>query len=306
MRVLFVFVDGIGLGAVGPANPFVGLPLEVLGPLGGRAGFAGAAYSALDATLGHPGLPQSATGQGVLFTGEDLIQVAGGHWSGRPTPRIARKIVEYSFLRRAREAGLRGGFLNAFDEARAAHVARVVAGEERPSKRWAPSASSWAAMAGGGSLRTFRDVELGRAATFDLTGELLRSHGVAAPRRTLKEAARSVAAGAAELDVALFELFLTDEAGHSQNLDFARNEILRTDQFLLALFDAIDPREQLVVVTSDHGNLEDLSTRSHTRAEVPLIGHGVGAREFAHRITSLKDMTPAILDAARAGSGTTP
>ena len=301
MRVLFVFVDGIGLGAVGPANPFVGLPLEVLGPLGGRSGVSGASYSAIDATLGHPGLPQSATGQGVLFTGEDLIAVAGGHWSGRPTPRLAKKIAEYSFLRRAREAGLRSGFLNAFDEARAAHVHRVVAGEERPSKRWAPSASSWAAVAGGGTLRTFRDVEAGRAATFDMTGELLRSAGIAAPRRTVKEAARAVAAGAAELDVALFELFLTDEAGHSQNLDFARSEILRTEQFLAALFDAIDPREQLVVVTSDHGNLEDLSTRSHTRAQVPLLAHGAGAGGFIEPIASLKDLAAAILRAASLG-----
>lgn len=297
MRVLFVFVDGIGLGAVGPANPFVGLPLEVLGPLGGRSGFAGASYASLDATLGHPGLPQSATGQGVLFTGEDLIAVAGGHWSGRPTPRLARKIAEYSFLRRAREAGLRSGFLNAFDDARAAHVVRVVAGEERPSKRWAPSASSWAAVAGGGVLRTFRDVEAGSAATFDITGELLRSVGIAAPRRTVKDAARAVAAGAAELDVALFELFLTDEAGHSQNLDFARSEILRTDQFLTALFEAIDPREQLVVVTSDHGNLEDLSTRTHTRAAVPLVARGAGAAELIAPLASLKDLTPAILRA---------
>lgn len=298
MRVLFVFVDGIGLGASRPSNPFVGLPLEVLGPLGGRESFAGASYAALDPSLGYPGLPQSATGQGVLFTGEDLIGVAGGHWPGRPTPTLARKIAEYSFLRRAREAGLRGGFLNAFDEARAAHVARVVAGEERPSKRWAPSASSWAAVAGGGALRTFRDVDAGRAATFDLTGELLRSVGVAAPKRTLKEAAQAVAAGAAELDVALFELFLTDEAGHSQSLDFARTEILRTDRFLTALFEAIDPREQLVMVTSDHGNLEDLSTRSHTRAAVPLLVGGSGGDEFIKQIHTLKDVAPTILRTA--------
>jgi 2,3-bisphosphoglycerate-independent phosphoglycerate mutase len=173
-----------------------------------------------------------------------------------------------------------------------------VAGEERPSKRWAPSASSWAAVAGGGVLRTFRDVEGGRAATFDITGELLRSVGIAAPRRTVKEAARAIAAGAAELDVALFELFLTDEAGHSQNVDFARSEILRTDQFLTTLFDAIDPREQLVVVTSDHGNLEDLSTRSHTRAAVPLVARGAGAAEVIAPLGSLKDLTPAILRAA--------
>ena len=36
--------------------------------------------------------------------------------------------------------------------------------------------------------------------------------------------------------------------------------------------------ELLVVVTSDHGNMEDLSTRRHTDANVPALARCVSAR----------------------------
>ncbi len=292
--VLLVFVDGIGYGRPSVENPFFGMHLEVLAPLGGGDGFEGAQYGALDASLGYAGLPQSATGQGVLFTGQDVIAHVGGHWPAQPTRALGQKIAEYSFLRRAREHGLRAAFLNGYDEGRKTHLERVVRGAEPAKRRFAPSASSWTALAGDGALRTLADVEEGRAATFDLTGELMRGHGVAAPRRTIADAAAAVARGAAELDVALFELFLTDVAGHSQDLQFARTEIAKTDRFLAALFRTIDPARQTVVVTSDHGNLEDLSTRSHTHAKVPLIAYGAAAEAFSGS-ADLRDVAPRML-----------
>lgn len=299
MSVVFVFVDGIGFGRPSVENPFHGMHLDVLGPLGGAEPPRSVAYGRLDPRLGYPGLPQSATGQAVLFTGVDLVGHAGGHFPAQPTRSLGEKIAEYSFLQQARERGLRAAFLNGYDPERAAHLTRVVRGLEPARRLHAPSASTWAALAGGAELRTMTDVAEGRAATFDLTGELIRAYGIEAPRRTVREAARIVAQAAAELDVSLFELFLTDVAGHSRNRDFARQEIEKTDRFLAALFDAIDPRRQTVVVTSDHGNCEDLSTRSHTMADVPLVAYGAQAGRFAHA-RDLRDVAPAILDAASA------
>ena len=80
-------------------------------------------------------------------------------------------------------------------------------------------------------------------------------------------------------------------------MTWARHEIARLERFLVALFDAVDPREQLVVVTSDHGNLEDLSTRSHTRAPVPLLAFGRGARAFVEGARSLLDVAPRLISA---------
>jgi len=105
-RALLVFVDGIGIGRPGAHNPFDGAPVSVLAGLsgwtgGGERGDARIAHGALDATLGYPGLPQSATGQAVLFTGDDAIGATGGHRSGYPSRAVAALVTERSILRRA-------------------------------------------------------------------------------------------------------------------------------------------------------------------------------------------------------------
>lgn len=304
-RVLFIFVDGVGVGRPGAQNPFDGAPVSILAGCACHAsgGDERVARASLDATLGYEGLPQSATGQAVLFTGEDAIGVAGGHRSGYPSRAVADLVTRRSILRRAREAGLRAGFLNAFEPERARRIARIARGEEAAPRHRAPSASSLAALAGDGELRTFDDARRGTAATFDLTGEVLRTFGLGAPDVTLEDAARAVARGAAELDLCLFEMFLTDKAGHTQDMTWARHEIVRTERFLATLFEAVDPEEQLVVVSSDHGNLEDLGTRSHTRARVPLLAFGAGAPAFVERAESLLDVAPRLLAAARAPLG---
>jgi bisphosphoglycerate-independent phosphoglycerate mutase (AlkP superfamily) len=51
-----------------------------------------------------------------------------------------------------------------------------------------------------------------------------------------------------------------------------------------------------VILTSDHGNIEDLSTRSHTLNPVPTIVWGASSQQVANRISSLADITPAILE----------
>jgi 2,3-bisphosphoglycerate-independent phosphoglycerate mutase len=304
-RVLFVFVDGIGIGRPGAQNPFDGAPLEVLSSCSGHEhGFLpGGGYASLDATLGYAGLPQSATGQAVLFTGEDAMRVAGGHRSGYPSRAVAELIADRSILARARTEGMRAGFLNAFEPDRAKRLTRIARGHEAPPRHRAPSASALTALAGGGELRTFDDARRGRAATFDLTGEVCRAFGLPAPEVGIDDSARAVARGAAELDLSLFELFLTDKAGHAQDMTWARHELQRTDRFLAALFEAIDPEEQLVVVSSDHGNLEDLSTRSHTRARVPLLAYGAGAHGFVQGAGSLLDVAPRLLAVALADRG---
>ena len=50
----------------------------------------------------------------------------------------------------------------------------------------------------------------------------------------------------------------------------------------------------LLILTSDHGNIEDMSTRGHTRNPVPLIAVGPGAEEFKANATSLVDITPRV------------
>jgi bisphosphoglycerate-independent phosphoglycerate mutase (AlkP superfamily) len=52
----------------------------------------------------------------------------------------------------------------------------------------------------------------------------------------------------------------------------------------------------LILVTSDHGNMEDLSTRRHTDADVPalVIGDKAAREEFTRDMQNITDIAPAI------------
>jgi 2,3-bisphosphoglycerate-independent phosphoglycerate mutase len=99
---------------------------------------------------------------------------------------------------------------------------------------------------------------------------------------------------------ALFEYYLTDKAGHSQSSEEAAAVLASLDRFFAGLLTHFDPGRHLLVVTSDHGNLEDLSTKSHTRNPVPLVAYGHGAHRFA-AVDDLTGVTPSVLAALRHG-----
>jgi len=61
------------------------------------------------------------------------------------------------------------------------------------------------------------------------------------------------------------------------------------------VLDQIDLNSTTMILTSDHGNIEDLSTKSHTLNLVPTIVWGAQNRNVAGRITALTDITPAIV-----------
>src|SRR5690606_12618314 len=77
----------------------------------------------LDACLGVKGLPQSATGQTSLFTGQNAPRRLGKHLSGFPTPTLLRMLAEASVFRRAAERGFRVTFANPFPAGYLAAVA---------------------------------------------------------------------------------------------------------------------------------------------------------------------------------------
>jgi bisphosphoglycerate-independent phosphoglycerate mutase (AlkP superfamily) len=55
-----------------------------------------------------------------------------------------------------------------------------------------------------------------------------------------------------------------------------------------------------VILTSDHGNIEDLSTRSHTLNPVATLAFGAARHHIASRVRSLTDITPSIVEALQA------
>lgn len=294
MAVLFVFVDGLGAGARDPAvNPLArgefllsrfedGTGARL--PAGGRAALA-------DACLGVPGRPQSATGQSTILSGENAPLALGRHLLGFPNAALREWLASRSIFRRLAREGRRAAFANAYPVAHLRALGLPAEGEPefdlRALRRRArPSATTVAFAAGGGRFRTWGEAREGRALTADITGTRANGYGAGIPRRSPEAAARILLDLARGSDLTLFEFFESDEAGHAQSMDRALEVLRRLDRFLRALVDRL-PAGDSLVVASDHGNLEDLSSRNHTRAPVPVLGFGPAAR----RVCEVRDLT---------------
>jgi hypothetical protein len=302
-RILFIFLDGVGLGATDPeTNPFVTAEIpNLMGLLGGqrpledtpRIETARSIFIPTDASLGVPGPPQSATGQAAILTGLNVPQMIGTHWGPKPNDAVARIVEKESLFVKLKARGLDAALLNAYPRR---YFDAIDSGRRNYS------AIPLAVAAAGIPLFNTDDLLAGRALSADFTGEGWRSRlGVAdAPVYSLREAGRKLAALAAARPFSFFEHWPTDYAGHRGTLDEARTLVERFDAVLGGLLDAWDDGAGLVVITSDHGNLEDLSHRHHTLNRVPTFVVGAARHAYAQNLSDLTHFAPAILKSLNA------
>jgi 2,3-bisphosphoglycerate-independent phosphoglycerate mutase len=112
-----------------------------------------------------------------------------------------------------------------------------------------------------------------------------------------RSAGERMAALASEVDFTFFEYWLSDYAGHRQDMAAACTLLETVDAMVGGLTDAWDNDAGLILLTSDHGNMEDLGTRGHTTNPVPALL--IGAREHRQRMVgtlhSLSDVAPGVM-----------
>jgi len=288
MPVLLLFIDGLGIGTRGPHNPFDGLsnaePLAVFQGETGEAPLGGIIVST-DARLGVEGRPQSASGQTTILTGINAPAAIGYHKQGFPNQSLLDIISEHSIFLQLKRAGVTPiTFANTYTK-------RFF--ESRP--RWI-SATTAAVEAAGMSFNTVEDLNSDRAVYQDFTNEMLMERGENVTLRTPEQAGRVLAKIAANHRFSLYEYFITDKIGHAQDKEAARLVIVKVALMIRTLLHDLDLNRTSVILTSDHGNLEDLSIRNHTLNTVPTIVWGKDRERIAGRIQSLVDITPTIVD----------
>jgi len=306
MRVLFLFLDGVGLGANDPTiNPLAGAEMPNLRSLLGRQPLVASAAPSesqratllpLDACLDVPGTPQSATGQATLLTGRNVPAEIGYHYGPKPNPAVAAYLRSSNgthsdnLFQSLQDAGKRSALLNAYPETYFAAIA---------SGRRLYSAIPLAVVSAGLALKTADDLRVGQALSADFTGQGWRErlNLTDTPVLAPEEAGMRIAELAAGYELAFFEYWLSDYAGHGQDMAAALNLLAAFDEVLGGLLAAWDDEAGIILITSDHGNLEDLSVRGHTTHPVPAVV--IGAPELRHRFTAglrdLTDVTPSIL-----------
>jgi len=300
MRFLFLFLDGIGLGENDPEiNPLARANMPALKSLlGGRtltrhaAPYEGnrATLVAADAGLGVDGLPQSATGQAVLLTGKNIPAEIGYHYGPKPDAATASHLSQTIFSN-LKQAGKSAALLNAYPPR---YFDAIDSGKRLYSS--IPLAVTNA----GYPLFTKDDYYAGNALSADFTGAGWHSFlGLAdAPLMQERIAGHKLASLAQQYDFSFFEYWASDYAGHKQNMTAAINLLESFDNVFGGLLEKWDDEHGLILLTSDHGNMENLSTRKHTANAVPVlvIGNAVARKKFTYQLKDLTDIAPRIFE----------
>lgn len=284
MTVALLFIDGVGVGQRDPrVNPLArhAFLLSQFADGHGTALPRNGAMITVDATFGVPGRPQSASNQTALLTGTPAPRIIGKHVLGFPNPSLRELIREHSIIRRMVHAGKRAtfansypaGYLDALGLRRRSSERADVEIPERARRRLKASATTLAMAAGDVPLRTLDDARAGRGLTHCIDGRRASAQGFGVPQRSPEEAAKIFLELASEVDFALFEHFLADEAGHAQDFAAAEAALGTFDDFARQVVKQKPDLLHLVIV-SDHGNVEELSSRQHTLNRVPVLYFG--------------------------------
>lgn len=293
MSIIFLFIDGVGLAPPGKNNPFSAVATPCLSSLlDGKTLTLDAAdrtydrssLLSLDATLGVKGLPQSATGQATLFTGVNAARLLGFHLRGFPVNSELRKVLsEKGMFKNFLDKGLRCTFANAYKP----EFFQGFTGAVKESY----SCSTLINLYAGLPFRGLGEMLTGKAVYMDITNEVLQKLGYNVPLISPQQAGKRLMAVSREYDLTLYEHFLTDLAGH--NCDYAEAErVIRTfDVFLGEIVKEMDQDRDLLLVVSDHGNLENLQTKTHTRNPVPALLVGKRRKQTADYLQKNKDLT---------------
>jgi hypothetical protein len=242
---------------------------------------------AVDPAVGVSGLPQSATGQAMLMTGINIPAELGYHYGPKPNPEVAAYLKEATLFSRFTKERRKAALLNAYPP-------RYFHGIDSGKRLY--SSIPLSVVNAGLPLFTHDDFFAGQALSADFTGEGWRTMlGFSeAPVLEPARAGQVLGALAKKYDFALFEYWASDYAGHKQEMENAIQLMETFDRVLGGLTETWD--EGLIVVTSDHGNMEDLSTRRHTDADVPalVIGNKIARDEFTRDLKDLTHIAPAI------------
>lgn len=296
MAYIFLFVDGLGVGSPGITNPLSDKEhsyksFEFL--TGGQELTADSeeikrndlVYKKIDARLGVDGLPQSGTGQVTLFSGQNASKILGRHFGPYPHSKIRFLLEEKSLFHQIQEMNGSCYFMNAFPD--------LFFERAKSRNRW--SCCTLMTKSAGIHINTVEDVLDENAITAEILQDVWKEKlDINVPVISEAQAAERVLKIAQKKDFILVEYYLTDKAGHKQDLKYAHKVLERYDRFLKVLIRSKRDSD-IILLTSDHGNIEDLSVKTHTLNKVPFFAYGAGARAF-NQVKGIQDVFGLIKD----------
>jgi predicted AlkP superfamily pyrophosphatase or phosphodiesterase len=286
-KLIIIFIDGVGIGKLDPAyNPCCFSETGIFNSRGSDLPGGGVLYP-LDAQLGIPGFPQSATGHTTIYTGINAPALIEKHLFGFPNARLKLELRERSLFVILSRMGIKCKFINAF------RPLFFTTPELFKNKNM--SATTEMNKYAGLPFSDFSQIKNHKALYHEYTNENLISLGFDLPIFSARQAAEILISESRSYDVILYEFFMTDFAGHRQDMKQAIKQIHSIEILIMDVIRNNKFFDTTVLVVSDHGNIEDLRKKSHTNN--PAYSAIWWAKQIKERKapTSLKDINPLVL-----------
>jgi len=235
-----------------------------------------------DPLLGVEGLPLSGTGQTSIFCGVNASKIIGKHFGPYPYSTLLPIIKEKNIFKYYLNKGEDVSFANAYPKI---FFEYIKSGKKRLS------VTSLSCLLSGMKLKNVTDVRNGKALTAEIDNsrwneKLEYNLPVIKP----ETAARRLLRICNENKFTLYEFFLTDHIGHGRIKDEFDKVMDLLDNFLLTILNEFDYKNNTLLVCSDHGNLEDISIKTHTMNPAFTLSAGKNAFAIADNIKHLYDI----------------
>ena len=292
--VLIFFLDGVGMGSDNPeVNPFVSANMPNIANLLGVEDWYAAGSGRLrsdwatlvptDATLSVSGRPQSATGQATILSGRNVPLLVGKHYGPKPNDAVADVIYQGTLFSEIAEKGGSAALITPYPQGYFDAI--------RDGVR-IYSAVPLAVTRAGWPLFTVDDLRNGHAVSPDFTNEGWRDHLDHSDIEIITpyEAGERIATIAAEYDLSFFEHWPSDYRGHRGSLKDAVRHLEQIDEVVGGMLARWPEEEGVLIITSDHGNIEEKDHRKHTRNQVPTIVISKDHWQLAKQIIDLTDI----------------
>ncbi len=307
-KLIFIFFDGVGIGKKLQANPFYVAKTDYL-PFfedGALPDPHNTPIKAIDAQLGIEGIPMSATGQTTLFTGINVPALLNEHKESYPNKLMREIIKEKNLFSILREKDISPRFLNVFPGAThlfsPEHITIGDDGEFCLSPlfrdQFKRPISVTTCMMVANSMIPFgiEDILKEQALFHDYSNKSLDGKKPYPPRFTPEKAAEIIYRASRNYDLLLYEYFLTDFCGHGFDFSECIELVMQLNRLVKHLISLLDKESDTLLITSDHGNLENCTTQRHTNNPVPLLTWGYGSAGLQDKIESLADICPTVVD----------
>jgi hypothetical protein len=295
-KVLLIFLDGVGIGKEDyEFNPFFMYGFKTF------THFFGAVPSLnnspliknnfflfpVNALLGIEGLPQSGTGQTSIFCGVNAPKIIGKHFGPYPYSTLVPAIAKENILKYFSNKGKKVSFVNAYPKVFFDYI---------KSGKTKLSVTTLMCRLNGMRLNRAIDVWKGNALTAEITNERWISRlNYKLPKISPKIAARRLLKISSKNILTVYEYFLTDHLGHGRYEGTISETLNQLDEFLFTIFSEFDKNSTTVIICSDHGNIEDISVKTHTLNPALMIAAGFSAESVFRSVKDISQIKKSII-----------